>query len=95
MTERGNHEGKRGGLADWLNHPDPFRNQVRCSGVEKIWRKNINFAFAQITDLNGKGHEIILRAILLFAVTAQSTESITPVAPPLFPLMANLVSVMR
>jgi hypothetical protein len=95
MTERGNHEGKRGDLAYGLNHPDPFRNQVRCSGVEKIWRKNINFAFAQITDLNGKGHEVAFLAVGDFETLAHKSGHGFFRQARSASKSANLVSVMR
>ena len=80
---------KRRRCEGWFHDPDPGRNKVRHPDIEKSWREGGNFAFAQIADMNSLAHEITLLASADFGTTAQSTESITPPAPPLFPLMSR------
>jgi hypothetical protein len=92
MTERGDDEGEgRGGdrLVGWLNNPDPFRDQVRHPGIKQGSRESSSLALAQVADVDRRvvamAHEITLLSIGDFGVTAQSTASITPGAPPPFP----------
>ena len=71
--------------ADGLDDPNPFRNEERHPGIEKCCRESFLLTEAKIADMEGSAHPIIRRASEDFGETAQSTASITPAAPPLFP----------